>query len=183
MHAILGGSAHCIAAHPSDMCVALAALDAVVRTRAGDGQVRTIPLVDFHTLPGDHPDVESVLQRGELVTHIDVPGSRFAARSHYVKVRDRASYAFALASAAVALDLEGAIIREARVALGGVATKPWRSQDAERELTGKPATLATYRAAADAAMRDARATPDTGFKVELAKRTLVRALFEVGGAP
>src|SRR5262249_8963209 len=105
MHALLGTSEQCIAAHPSDMCVALVALDAVVRTRTPDGKARTIPIGELHTLPGEHPEIESVLQRGELITHVDVPGSAFATRSHYVKVRDRASYAFALASAAVALDV------------------------------------------------------------------------------
>jgi xanthine dehydrogenase YagS FAD-binding subunit len=182
MHAVLGGSPQCIATHPSDMCVALMALDAVVRARAPDGTVRTMPFADFHTLPGDHPEIENVLRHGELITHVDLPGSRFAARSHYLKVRDRASYAFALASAAVAIDLDGRTIRDARVAFGGVATKPWRSVEAEQELVGKAATLATYQRAAQAAMHGAVGQGDNAFKIELAQRTLVRALTDVGGA-
>jgi xanthine dehydrogenase YagS FAD-binding subunit len=182
MHAVLGGGPQCIATHPSDMCVAMLALDAAVRARAPDGSVRSIPFGDFHTLPGDHPEVENVLRPGELITHVDLPASAFAARSHYVKVRDRASYAFALASAAVALDLDGKTIRDARVALGGVATKPWRSAEAERELVGKTATVATYRRAAEAAMAGAVPRKDNAFKIELARRTLVRALTDVGGA-
>jgi xanthine dehydrogenase YagS FAD-binding subunit len=125
-HAILGTSASCIATHPSDMCVALAALDAVVHTRSGD-QTRAIPIGDLHTLPGDHPEIENVLEPGELITHVDLPASKLAAHSRYVKVRDRAAFAFALASAAVGLDVADGRIRDARIALGGVATKPWRS--------------------------------------------------------
>jgi xanthine dehydrogenase YagS FAD-binding subunit len=181
MHAVLGGSEHCIAVHPSDMCVALVALDAVVRTRTADGGARAIPIADLHALPGDRPDVENVLQPGELITHVDLPATPMAARSHYVKVRDRASYAFALASAAVALDLDGKNIRAARVALGGVATKPWRSPEAEHELVGQPATVDTFRRAASAAMREATPRGGNDFKIELARRTLVRALVEVGG--
>ncbi len=181
MHALLGGSEQCIAVHPSDMCVALAALDAIVQTRAPDGSRRSVPFTALHTLPGDHPEIESVLQRGELITHIDLPASPFAARSHYVKVRDRASYAFALASAAVALDLRDGTIREARVALGGVGTKPWRSLEAESALAGRRATAETYGRAAEAAMTGAMANADNRFKIELAKRTLVRALRELGG--
>jgi xanthine dehydrogenase YagS FAD-binding subunit len=180
MHAVLGGSGSCIAAHPSDMCVALVALDAVVRTRRADGSVREIPVADFHTLPGDHPEIESVLAPGELVTHIDLPASPFAARSHYVKVRDRASYAFALASAAVALEVEAGTIRAARVALGGVGTKPWRCHEAERELVGRATALEVYRRAAGVATRGARPQRDNAFKIELARRTLVRALQEAG---
>jgi xanthine dehydrogenase YagS FAD-binding subunit len=182
MHAVLGGSDRCIAAHPSDMAVALVALDAVVRTRAPGGATRAIPFAELHTLPGEHPEIESVLAPGELITHVDLPAAPFAARSHYVKVRDRASYAFALASAAVALDVAGGTIRDARVALGGVATKPWRSLEAERELVGHPATADTFRRAAEAAMRGAVARKDNAFKIELARRTVVRALTEVGGA-
>jgi xanthine dehydrogenase YagS FAD-binding subunit len=178
MHAVLGGSAHCIATHPSDMCVALLALDAVVGTQAAHGVRRSIPLGDFHTLPGDHPMTETLLQRGELITHVDLPATPFAARSHYVKVRDRASYAFALASAAVALEVVGGRIRSARVALGGVATKPWRSAAAEQILTGAPSTLDTYRRAGRAAMHGAVATKDGEFKIELGRRTVIRALRE-----
>jgi xanthine dehydrogenase YagS FAD-binding subunit len=181
-HAILGGSDQCIAVNPSDMCVALVALDAIVRTRAPDGAERAIPIQDFHRLPASRPDVETALQRGELVTHVDLPPRAFAARSHYVKVRDRASYAFALASAAVAVDLDGKIIRDARVALGGIATKPWRSVEAEHELVGNAADVGTFRRAAAAALRSAAPRRDNAFKVELAQRTLIRALVEVTGA-
>ncbi|HEY2515605.1 MAG TPA: xanthine dehydrogenase family protein subunit M [Polyangiaceae bacterium] len=178
-HAILGGSDHCIAVHPSDMCVALMALDAVVRARGIGGTSRTIPFGEFHVLPGDRPDVESALRRGELVTHVELPRAPFAARSHYVKVRDRASFAFALASAAVALALDGDTIRDARVALGGVATKPWRSLEAEHELVGKKVNAATFQRAAAAAVHGAVARQDNRFKIELAKRTVVRALTEL----
>lgn len=181
MHAVLGGSPSCIAVNPSDMCVALYALDAVIHTR-GPGGVRAIPIVDFHTLPGDHPEIESVLGRGELVTHIELPPSPFAARSCYVKVRDRASYAFALASAAVGLDVQDGKIRGARIALGGVATKPWRSQEAEKALLGKAPTVDSFRAAAAIAVGGATARRDNRFKIELAQRTLVRALVQAGGA-
>lgn len=176
-HAVLGISDHCIATSPSDMNVALAALDAVIRVKGAKGE-RTVPFTEFHTLPGDHPEREHVLAPGELITHVELPELPFAARSHYLKVRDRMSYAFALASAAVALDLAGGAIKDARVALGGVATKPWRSREAEATLIGKRATIETFRAAADAALRDARAQRDNQFKIELAKRTLVRALIE-----
>ena len=178
-HAVLGGSDQCIAVHPSDMCVALMALDAVVKTRGMGGASRAIPFTEFHVLPGDRPDVESVLRRGELVTHVELPATPFAARSHYVKVRDRASYAFALASAAVALAVEGDTIREARVALGGVATKPWRSLEAEHELTGKKVNAATFGRAASAAVHGAVPRKDNAFKIELAKRTVLRALTEL----
>jgi xanthine dehydrogenase YagS FAD-binding subunit len=182
MHAVLGGSEHCIAVHPSDMCVALVALDAVVQSRMADGTRRSIPLESFHVLPGDAPHIETVLRPGELITHVDLPASARAARSHYVKVRDRASYAFALASAAVALDVSGGVIRDARVSLGGVATKPWRSQEAESALIGNPATLETYRSAAVAALKGAISHGNNEFKIELARRTLVRALVELGDA-
>ena len=178
MHAILGASEHCIAVHPSDMCVALVALDAMVQSRLPDGTRRSIPVESFHTLPGSEPQVETVLRPGELITHVDLPPSAFAAHSHYVKVRDRASYAFALASAAVALDVRDGVIRDARVALGGVATKPWRSRDAEQALIGKPATVDTYRSAGAAASRGAVGRGHNDFKIELARRTVVRALEE-----
>jgi len=181
MHAILGGSPHCIAAHPSDMCVAMLALDAVVHT-LGPGGARQIPIADFHTLPGDHPEVETVLAHGELITHVTLPAAPFAARSGYVKVRDRAAFAFALASAAVALDLHGGKVRAARVALGGVATKPWRSREAEAELVGQPARRAVFERAAARALRGADARPDNEFKIKLAQRTLVRALEMVAGS-
>ncbi len=175
IHAVLGGSEHCIATHASDMCVALAALDAVVRVRTVSGE-RAIRFADFHRLPGEHPEHEHVLARDELIVSVDIPPLAFAARSTYLKVRDRASYAFALASAAVAVDVQDGVIRQSRVALGGVATKPWRAHEAEAALAGQPAEPAVYRAAADAAMRGAVARRDNAFKIELAKRTLVRAL-------
>lgn len=176
-HAVLGTSAHCIATNPSDMNVALVALDAVVHVKGPSG-ARAIQFGDFHVVPGDRPDREHVLAPGELITHVELPGKAFAARSHYVKVRDRASYAFALASAAVALELRGTQIIDARIALGGVATKPWRSREAEALLSAKPATEEVFRAAAEAALSGARGHKDNQFKIELAKRTLVRALFE-----
>lgn len=177
-HAILGTSSKCIASNPSDMNVALAALDAVVHVRGPKG-TRTIPFVDFHTLPGDHPERESVLEAGELITHVELPAA--PARSHYLKVRDRASFAFALASAAVALDVGATGITNARVALGGVGTKPWRSREAEAVLVGAPATVETFRKAADAALAGPQTQPGNRFKVELAKRTLVRALADTAG--
>jgi xanthine dehydrogenase YagS FAD-binding subunit len=178
IHAVLGTSSRCIATSPGDMPVALAALGAIVRLSGPEGE-RTIPLVDFHLLPGEHPERETMLQPGEMITAVDVPSLPWARRSHYRKVRDRASYAFALASAAVALDLDGTRIRDARVALGGVGTKPWRSREAERALVGRSATPATFRAAAEEALRGATAYPENGFKIELAKRTMVRALTTV----
>lgn len=184
VNAVLGTSPHCIASHPSDLAVALAAFDAVVRVRgpgAGGGPPvdRAVPFTELHLLPGDHPERETVLAPGDLITAIDLPALPLARRSLYLKVRDRASYAFALASAAVALDVEGGVVRDARVALGGVGTKPWRAREAERALVGRPATVATYRAAGEAAMAGAVPHQDNAFKVELAKRTLVRALEEV----
>lgn len=179
-HAILGTSASCIATHPSDMCVALAALDAVVHTRSGD-RSRAIPVGELHTLPGDHPEIEHVLEPGELITHVDLPASPFAARSRYVKVRDRAAFAFALASAAVGLDIADGRIRDARVALGGVATKPWRSAEAEQALVGQAPGRAIFERAAKAALVDPKPRRDNAFKVELVQRTLVRALELAGG--
>jgi xanthine dehydrogenase YagS FAD-binding subunit len=174
MHAVLGTSSACIAAHPSDMCVALAALDATVVVRGPSGE-RTIPFADFHLLPGEHPERESALAPGELVTAVTLPATAYFARSRYVKVRDRASYAFALVSAAVALDVRAGQIVGARVALGGVGTKPWRALEAE-------AGAAAYQAAAEAALKGAVARTHNGFKIELAKRTLVRALTLVAAA-
>jgi xanthine dehydrogenase YagS FAD-binding subunit len=175
MHAILGGSDRCIAVHPSDMCVALVALDAVVNVRGAGGE-RSIPIGDFHVSPGAHPEIESVLAKGELVTSIVLPKTPFAARSVYVKVRDRASYAFALASAAVALELRGGVIGQARVALGGVATRPWRSEEAEQVLRGGAPVRSAFERAAAAAVVGARPRHGNEFKVELAKRVIVRAL-------
>lgn len=179
-HAVLGTSARCIATNPSDQNVALVALDATIHTRHAKG-TRAIPIRDFYRLPGDRPDVETALQPGELVTHVALPALPVARRSHYLKVRDRMSFAFALASAAVALDLDGDRIADARVALGGIATVPWRSREAERALIGQRATPEVFRAAAEAALAGAVAQPTNRFKIELAKRTLVRALAELGG--
>jgi len=180
-HAILGTSEACIATHPSDMCVALAALDAVVHTR-GAGRERAIPFGEFHTLPGDHPEVESALEPGELVTHVELPASPFAAHAHYVKVRDRAAFAFALASAAVGLDVADGKIRAARIALGGVATKPWRAVEAEQALIGQAPNRASFERAAAAALVDPKPRRDNAFKVALARRTIVRALELAWGA-
>lgn len=175
MHAILGGSDRCIATHPSDMCVALAALDATIHLRGPRGD-RQLPFAEFHLLPGDHPEREFALEPGELVTAVFVPVTRVAAHSRYVKVRDRLSYAFALASCAAGLEIESGRVRQARLALGGVATKPWRSVDAERALAGEAPRKEAFRAAAEVALRDARPRGENAFKVELAKRTIVRAL-------
>jgi xanthine dehydrogenase YagS FAD-binding subunit len=178
IHAILGGSEHCIATHPSDMCVALAALDAVVQTRGPAGK-RCIPITDFHLLPGDTPHLETVLEHGEMITAVELPAMPFAARSHYLKVRDRASYAFALVSAAVVLEINGEVISNARVTLGGVGTKPWRSLEAEQVLVGASANSETFAAAALAAVRGASPRQHNWFKVSLAKRTLEDALLTV----
>jgi xanthine dehydrogenase YagS FAD-binding subunit len=174
-HAILGTSEHCIATHPSDMCVAMAALEAVIHVEGPKGK-RTVPFADFHKLPGDTPHIENALGPGELVTYVDLPKPVDGARSVYLKLRDRASYEFALASAAVVVRVESGHIRYARVALGGVGTKPWRSREAESALTGKSANQATFRAAAEAALAKAKPRTDNAFKVELSKRCLVRTL-------
>jgi xanthine dehydrogenase YagS FAD-binding subunit len=175
MHAILGTSSACVATHPSDMCVALAALDAVVHLRSGSGE-RTVDLCDLHTLPEDRPDIETVLEPGELVTAVELPPPNPAERSTYRKVRDRASYAFALVSVAAAVELGGDAIVAARLALGGVAPKPWRAWRAEEALRGQPATEATFLEAADAELADARPLAGNAFKAELARRTLVAVL-------
>jgi len=180
-HAILGTSSHCIATHPSDMCVALAALDAVVHTQGPAGE-RHIPLVEFHRLPGDHPEIESVLEHGELITGVSLPAPTGLRQGRYLKVRDRASYAFALSAVAAALQLEGNTIRAARIALGGVATKPWRAVEAEQALIGKPANRASFALAAAEVVRGARTQPFNAFKVELTKRAVVRALSTIRGA-
>ncbi|MBE7169125.1 MAG: xanthine dehydrogenase family protein subunit M [Williamsia sp.] len=180
MHAVLGTSDKCIATHPSDMCVALAALDALVKVQGPAGE-RTIPIREFHVLPGDTPHIETRLQHDELITAVEIPLLPFATHSHYLKVRDRASYEFALASAAVALDVSGNTIRAARIALGGVGTKPWRAEEAEKVLTGAPNTTPTYQLAATAALKEAKGYKYNTFKIELAKRTLVRALATAGG--
>jgi xanthine dehydrogenase YagS FAD-binding subunit len=180
-HAILGTSPACVATHPSDMCVALAALDAVVHTRSAEGG-RAVPLTELHRLPGDHPEIETVLQPGELVTAVELPALPLAAHSTYRKVRDRASYAFALVSVAAAVQVDGGAVRDVRLALGGVGTKPWRARRAEEALRGRPASAESFRAAADAELADARPLHDNGFKVELARRTMTAVLEELAGA-
>ena len=179
-HAILGASEDCIAVHPSDMCVALAALGAVVRVQGSKGE-RTIPLDDFHRLPGKTPEKDTNLEPGELILSIDLPPSPYAAHSHYVKVRDRASYEFALVSVAAALELDGHTIRSARIALGGVAHKPWRATAAEQALIGKESGTAAFEAAAGLAVADAKPYRENSFKVEMVKRAVARALAHAGG--
>jgi xanthine dehydrogenase YagS FAD-binding subunit len=174
IHAILGASAECIATNPSDMCVALAALEAKVRVRGPKGE-RSIEFEDFHKLPGKTPQIETALKTDELIVSIDLPKSPYAAHSHYLKVRDRASYAFALVSVAACLEMEGETIRSARFALGGVALKPWRSEEAEKSLAGKPATAESYGAAAEIALRGAKTYKYNAFKVQMAKQAIVRA--------
>jgi xanthine dehydrogenase YagS FAD-binding subunit len=180
MHAILGASEHCIALHASDLAVALVALDTVVHIQ-GTAGARSVPMTEFYLEPGDTPDIETVLGHGELITGIEIPLLPEGARSTYLKVRDRASYEFALTSAAVAVVLQDGLISTARIGLGGVGTIPWRARAAEDVLRGAPASTATFRAAAEAAVHDPFTVPGTAFKVELAKRTLVRALQTVTG--
>jgi xanthine dehydrogenase YagS FAD-binding subunit len=179
IHAILGASPACVATHPSDMCVALAALGAAVRLRGAGGE-RALPLTDLHRLPEEHPEIETVLEPGELITAVELPALPFAARSTYRKVRDRASYAFALVSVATALEVDGGgTVKEARLALGGVAPKPWRAWKAEAALKGRPATAESFRAAAEAELADARPLAHNGFKIELARRTIAAVLGEL----
>ncbi|WP_462266299.1 FAD binding domain-containing protein [Mucilaginibacter sp.] len=180
MNAVLGTSDYCIATHPSDMCVAMAALGATIQVQGPKGE-RSIPFADFHLLPGKTPQLEHNLKPGELITSVTLPPLPAAAKSHYLKVRDRASYEFALTSAAVVLDMQGNTIRTARIALGGVGTKPWRSLAAEQALAGKIASEQNFRNAAEIAMAGAKPYKDNAFKIELAKRTLVRALITTGG--
>jgi xanthine dehydrogenase YagS FAD-binding subunit len=181
LHAILGGSEHCVATHASDLAVALAALDAVVVTQgANAGSGRRIPLVDFHLVPGDTPQRENVLQDGELIVAVEVPAAALTRRSLYRKVRDRASFEFALASAAVALEIDGGVIHQARVALGGVGTKPWRAYEAERALVGAAPRSAAFEAAASRAVDGAKPLEQNGFKLELAQRVVIRALTTLG---
>jgi len=181
-HAILGASAACVATHPSDMCVALAALDAVVHLDSRDGQ-RSLPFVNLHRLPGDHPEIDTVLEPGELITAIELPALPVAANSTYRKVRDRASYAFALISVAAALEVTEGRISAVRIALGGVAHRPWRAAKAEAILLGQPPSEAAFRDAAIAELADARPLSDNGFKVPLATRTLVAVLTDLAGEP
>ncbi len=180
IHAILGASPDCIATHPSDMCVALAALDAVVHLE-GPAGARTLKLVDLHRLPGGRPDVDTELAVGELITAVELPALPFASRSTYRKVRDRASYAFALVSVAAAIDLENSNIRDVRIALGGVAHKPWRAWKTEEALRGQPPNEDNFRAAAEAELVEAAGLRHNAFKIELAKRTIVAVLRELTG--
>ena len=176
IHAILGWSEACVATYPGDMANALYALDAVVRIRGAGGRERTIPVGEFHRLPGDTPERDTNLEHGELIVAIELPPSGFANNSYYLKVRDRASYAFALVAVAAALELDGGRVRQARVVLGGVAHKPWRSPEAEAALSGKPASEETFRQAAEVALKDAKPLAHNAYKVELGKRAVVRAL-------
>jgi len=175
MHAIFGASEKCIAVHPSDMCIALVALDATVNVVGAKGE-RKIAFADFHRLPGDNPEKDNTLQKGELIMSVDIPSNNFAAHSYYLKVRDRASYAFALVSAGVALNMKGNTIQEARLAMGGVAHKPWRLTAAEAFLKGKSATEDNFKQAADLAMKNAKAYGENDFKLTLAPNTVVEAL-------
>jgi xanthine dehydrogenase YagS FAD-binding subunit len=178
IHAILGASESCIATHPSDMCVALAALDAVVQVE-GPGGKRTIPFEEFHRLPGNTPQIETTLGSDELITAIEVPPLPFAKHARYRKVRDRASYAFALVSVAAMLDVERGAVRNVRLALGGVAHKPWRAKEAEKVLNGDSANTETFRRAAEAELSQARGYGYNDFKIELAKRTITGVLTEL----
>ena len=180
IHAILGTSDACIATHPSDMCVALAALDAKIFVSGKDGE-REINFTDFHRLPEDNPQNETELKGGELITAIEIPSNDFAANSIYRKVRDRASYAFALVSVAAALEVEDGKIKNVRIAMGGVAHKPWRCYEAENLLNGLEATEENFRNAAEAELKNAKGFGHNDFKIELAKRTIVSALSELAG--
>lgn len=175
IHAILGASEACIATHPSDMCVALAALDATVHLQSANGH-RALPFTEVHRLPGDTPQIETVLLPGELITAIELPPLAFAKRSTYRKVRDRASYAFALVSVAAALELDNGKVNDVRLAMGGVAHKPWRARKAEDVLRGEAASIDNFRAAAEAELADAHPLPHNAFKVELARRTITAVL-------
>lgn len=177
LHAILGWSESCIATHPSDFCVALAALDAIVEIEGKSGR-REIPLETFHRLPGDTPDCETALEPGEMIVAVRLPAeaARFAAHARYLKLRDRTSYAFAIVSAAAALCIDAGVIVDARLALGGVAMKPWRAREGERILIGARADTALFRRAAEAALAEAKPVRDNAFKIELARRVVARAL-------
>jgi xanthine dehydrogenase YagS FAD-binding subunit len=180
MHAILGISEQCFATHPSDMSVALMVLDAVIEVRGPKG-VRKLPIGEFHTLPGETPHIETLLQRDELITAVALPALSGAYKSRYRKIRDRESYEFALASVAAMIAMSGATIASARLAFGGVATKPWRATEAERVITGSRASIDTFRAAAEASVTGAVPRRDNRFKVELLKRTIIRCLSELTG--
>jgi xanthine dehydrogenase YagS FAD-binding subunit len=183
MHAILGASEHCIAVHPSDMCVALAALDARVLA-TGPGGERSIAFADFHRLPGERPDIDTNLRTDEIITAVELPAKGFARNYTYIKIRDRLSYAFALVSVAAALEIDGGSITEARLALGGVAHKPWRNRAAEAELADAPPTRESFARAAEALLREARGFGHNDFKIDLARRAVVRALTQAAaGTP
>jgi len=183
MHAILGTSDACIATHPSDMCVALAALEAKLHVAGPSGE-RTIAFADFHRLPGDTPERDTNLERNEIVTAVELPPRGFAANYTYLKIRDRLSYAFALVSIAAVLELDGTTIKEARLALGGVAHKPWRDAAAEAALRGQPTNPASFSRAADLLLREAKGYEHNSFKLELARRGIVRALTQAAqGTP
>ena len=175
-HAILGWSDKCVATYPGDMANALYALDAVLRVRGANGRERTIPINEFHRLPGDTPQRDTNLEHGELIVAIELPKSNFAKHAYYLKVRDRASYAFALVAVAAALDVDDGTIRQARLVIGGVAHKPWRSGEAEALLSGATVSEANFRRAADVALKDAKPLAHNAYKVELGKRAIVRAL-------
>jgi len=175
MLAVLGTSEHCIATNPSDMCVAMSALEATIHVQGPKG-TRAIPIGDFHLLPGSTPDRETVLEPGDLITHVTLPPHVARSRQVYLKLRDRASYEFALASTAVVITIAGGKVTRARVALGGVGTKPWRSPEAEAALVGQDANEANFRKAGEAAMRDAKPQSENGFKIELATRCIAHAL-------
>lgn len=180
-HAVLGASPACVATHPSDMAVALVAIDAVLHLETANG-ARRLKLADLHRLPGDHPEIETVLEPGELITAIELPPLPIARRSAYRKVRDRASYAFALVSVAAAIEVRDGLVYDVRIALGGVAPKPWRATIAEKALTGGPADSAAFEAAAAAELADARPLKDNGFKIDLARRTIAAVLADLAGA-
>ena len=183
IHAILGASAACVATHPSDMCVALAALEAVVIAEGPNGE-RRIAFSDFHRLPGDTPDRDTNLHADELITAIELPAKGFSKNYTYIKIRDRLSYAFALVSVAAALELDGGVIKEARLALGGIAHKPWRDGTAEAELAGERAGEAAFKQAASIVLRDAKGLAHNAFKIDLARRAIVRALTQAAnGTP
>jgi len=180
MHAIFGASESCIAVHPSDMCVALAALDASVTVLGLKGE-RRIPFADFHRLPGDHPEHDNTLQKGELILGIDIPDAPATKNIAYLKVRDRTSYAFALVSVAAVLNIDNGVIKSARLAMGGVAHKPWRLHDAEKSLIGKPATVDNFKQASQIAMQGAKAYKYNQFKLKLGPNTIVQALKTAAG--
>jgi xanthine dehydrogenase YagS FAD-binding subunit len=177
-HAILGASEHCVATHPSDMAVAMTALEAFVNVHGPDGE-RRIPIEDLHRLPGDEPERDTTLEHGELITAVDLPPLDFAYNSKYRKVRERASYAFALVSVAAALDVEDGVVRDVRLALGGVAHKPWRATKAEEALRGEPAGEENFRAAAEIELEDARPLRENAFKVPLTRNVITRTLLEL----